>query len=103
MVLFTHADPFAWDVRGGPSLRQRYYQLSPPEPDGTRSSTEDIQHFTRLTRIIAAGLFTDGGKEIAQVPGRPGGGAACAQARFFDADGNRRSGTGEHVVVLASR
>ena len=64
VVLFTHADPFAWDVPGGPAP-PRDYLLSPPEPGGTRSSTEDIQHFTRLTRIVAAGLFPDGGKEIA--------------------------------------
>ena len=56
VVLFTHADPFAWDEPGGPSP-PKDYALTPPAPGGVRSSTEDIQHFTRMARVIAAAHF----------------------------------------------
>lgn len=97
VVLFTHADPFAWDEPGG-RRPPRDYAIHPPAPGQTRSTTEDIQHFTRLGRIMASGLFPAGGREVAHNP------AAVSETlrglKFFDGDGNRLSGTGEHVVVL---
>jgi hypothetical protein len=99
VVLFTHADPFAWDVSGG-SPPPRGYELRPPEPNQARSSTEDIQHFTRLTRIVASALFPDGGREIAHTPDALASSLKGLKPVFFDNEGNRRSGTGEHVVVL---
>lgn len=99
VVLFTHADPFAWDVPGG-RAPPRDYELRPPEPGSARSSTEDIQHFSRLTRIVAAGLFPDGGHEIAHSPDALAASLKALKPGFFDPDGNRQSGTGEHVVVL---
>jgi len=99
VVLFTHADPFAWDVPGG-RAPPRGFELRPPEPGGARSSTEDIQHFSRLTRIVAAGLFPAGGNEVAHSPDALAASLRSLKPAFFDADGNRQSGTGEHVVVL---
>lgn len=99
VVLFTHADPFAWDVPGS-RPPPKDYDLSPPEPGGVRSSTEDIQHFTRMTRIVASGLFPNGGNEIARTPDALGWSLRTLKPEFFDGTGNRQSGTGEHVVVL---
>jgi hypothetical protein len=99
VVLFTHADPFAWDQPGG-RPPPRDYGLSPPAPGAVRSSTEDVQHFTRLTRTVAAGLFPEGGSEIVHDPDALAAALRRLKPEFFDADGNRRSGTGEHVVVL---
>jgi hypothetical protein len=97
VVLFTHADPFAWDVAGGPAP-PRDYAIAPPESGQTRSTTEDIQHFTRMARIVASALFPDGSAEIARDPI-----AVIHKLRsrmFFDENGDRLSGSGEHVVVL---
>jgi hypothetical protein len=97
VVLFTHADPFAWDVPGGPAPPPDY-AIAPPEAGQTRSTTEDIQHFTRMARLIAGALFPDGSGEIAHDPVTAS--LALRSRTFFDADGNRLSGSGEHVVVL---
>jgi hypothetical protein len=97
LVLFTHADPFAWDELGGRAPPPDY-AIAPPAPGQTRSTTEDIQHFTRLARIVAAGLFPEGGREVSHSPDSVTG--ALKGMKFFDEDGNRRSGSGEHVVVL---
>jgi len=97
VVLFTHADPFAWDLPGGPSPPPDF-AIAPPLAGQSRSSTEDIQHFTRLARIASAALFPDGGHEVAHAADAVR--TSLRSTRFFDADGNRMSGTGEHVVVL---
>jgi hypothetical protein len=97
VVLFTHADPFAWDRPDG-RPPPADYGLVPPAPGTVRSSTEDIQHFTRLARLAAGGLFPEGSGEI--VHGPDGLAASLRATGFFDADGNRKRGTGEHVVVL---
>ena len=97
VVLFTHADPFAWDEPGGRAPPPDY-SIAPPASGQTRSTTEDIQHFTRLARIVAAGLFPEGGREVSHSPDAVHG--ALRNMKFFEEDGNRRSGTGEHVVVL---
>jgi len=99
VVLFTHADPFAWDLPGGPSPPPDY-GLHPPEPGGTRSSTEDIQHFTHQMQIIATGLFAEGEKEITHSADSLSLALRKLSPAFFDADGDRLSGSGEHVVVL---
>ena len=100
LVLFTHADPFAWDEPGGPPPQE--YALTPPAPGGVRSSTEDIQHFTRMARVIAAGAFPDGTNEVARTADTLGSTLRTLKPVFFDA-GNRQSGTGEHVVILRPR
>src|SRR5262245_15865320 len=97
VVLFTHADPFAWDVPVGPAPPHDY-AIAPPATGQIRSTTEDIQHFTRLARIVAEGLFPAGGHEVAHSPDAAS--AALRSLKYFDEDGNRLSGTGEHVVVL---
>ena len=97
VVLFTHADPFAWDEAGG-RIPPRDYAIHPPATGQARSTTEDIQHFTRVARIVAAGLFPAGSREAAHSPDAVS--ATLRGLKFFDDDGNRRSGTGEHVVVL---
>jgi len=100
LVFFTHADPFAWDMPGSGRTPPHDYELPPPEPGGVRSSTEDIQLFTRLTHILAAGAFPEGGTEVAASPDEVAARLRDLKPAFFDAAGNRRSETGEHVVVL---
>jgi hypothetical protein len=97
VVLFTHADPFAWDVPGGPAPPGDY-TIAQPAPGQTRSTTEDIQHFTRLARIVAEALFPGGSLEVSHSPDAVS--SAMRSLKFFDEDGNRLSGTSEHVVVL---
>ena len=43
-------------------------------------------------------MFPEGGREVAHSPDAVS--AALRSLKFFDEDGNRLSGTGEHVVVL---
>jgi hypothetical protein len=99
VALFTHADPFAWDEPGGPTP-PRDYGLTPPSPGGVRSSTEDIQHFTRMARSIAMGSFPEGRDSIVDSAEFLSTNLKKLKPAFFDDDGNRHSGTGEHVVVL---
>jgi hypothetical protein len=100
LVFFTHADPFAWDARGSGRNPPPGYEIPPPEPGSVRSSIEDIQLFTRLTRIVASGVFPNGAAEIARSPDALADALRKLSPGFFDAAGNRLSGTGEHVVVL---
>lgn len=92
LVVFAHNDPVAWDA--GPQ-RSRYTFASP-------TSTEDATHFGEMGRVIVDACFPTGGTTAAD--------ADELQARlrrlspaFFDANGERLGGTGEHVVVLRPR
>lgn len=100
VVLFTHADPFAWDTPGIGAAPPRDYELVPPPPGGVRSSTEDVQHHTRVVRIITAAIFPDGTGRIAPSADTLAASLRARKPEFFDEAGNRLSGTGEHVVVL---
>lgn len=97
-VLFTHADPFGWDIPGAGPAPPAGYELTAPRPGGTRTSTEDIRLFTRTASIIAAAVFPDGSPNITETSDAMY--ERLTALEFFDKAGNRRSGTGEHVVVL---
>jgi hypothetical protein len=99
-VLFLHADPFGWDTPERGPTAPPGYELTPPRPGTVRSSTEDIRHFTKLTRIVATAVFPDGTGRLADGPDAVAERLRSLTPQFFDRDGNRRSGTGEHVVVL---
>jgi hypothetical protein len=99
LVLFTHADPFAWDQPGEHSAPPGF-ELKPPTPGKSRSSTEDIRLYTRLTRVVAAAIFPDGETTLTATPELVAERLRGLRPAFFDAFGNRLSGTGEHVVVL---
>ncbi len=100
LVMFTHADPFAWDNPGSSPLAPRGYELDPPKPGLVRSSTEDIRLFTRMARIVTGGVFPNGSTSIVRSSEALANNLRSLKPAFFDKDGNRLSGLGEHIVVL---
>jgi hypothetical protein len=100
VVMFTHADPFGWDIPGSVPTPPHGYELEPPTPGSVRSSTEDIQLFTRMTRVLAAGIFPEGSSTIVHTPDALAANLKSLKPAFFDGAGNRLSGRGEHIVVL---
>jgi hypothetical protein len=100
VVMFTHADPFGFDTPGHGPTPPRGYELQAPAEGATRSSTEDIQLFTLLARVVATCAFPDGANELATRSNRLDERLKALNPPFFDASGNRLSGTGEHVAVL---
>jgi hypothetical protein len=100
IAMFTHADPFAWDTPGNAAIPPRGYELEPPAPGAVRSSTEDIRLFTRLTRVVAAGVFPPIATAIVRTPDALATNLHSLKPAFFDPVGNRLSGSGEHIVVL---
>jgi hypothetical protein len=100
VVLFLHADPFAWDRPGSGATPPPGYDLLEPAEGMVRSSTEDVRLFTLITRTVARAAFPDGAGGVAEGPDAVARRLHALTPEFFDAAGNRRSGTGEHVVVL---
>jgi hypothetical protein len=100
VVMFTHADPFGWDIPGSGPAPPKGYELETPLPGAVRSSTEDIQLFTRLTRVVASGIFPGGSTTIVANSDALASNLKSLKPAFFDKDGNRVSGRGEHIVVL---
>ncbi|OWK36358.1 hypothetical protein FRUB_08921 [Fimbriiglobus ruber] len=101
LVLFTHNSPVGWD---GPNKAPPPpgYELYPP------NSTEEVLHFSRLTRVVAEACYPRPG-DGPEVPTRDGlvSRANDLAARFhgrtvpfFDANGDRLSGTNEYIVVV---
>jgi hypothetical protein len=99
-VLFLHADPFGWDKPVAGPAAPPGYELTAPQPGAVRSSTEDVRLFTRMTQIIVTAAFPDGAGKLAGGPDAVAERLRSLTPAFFDRAGNRRSGTGEHVVVL---
>ncbi len=100
LVLFTHADPFGWDMPGEGATPPQGYELLPPTPGSVRSSTEDIRLYTRLTRVVASAGFPDGESVLTTGPDTMAERLRTLRPAFFDTSGDRLSGSGEHVVVL---
>jgi hypothetical protein len=100
LVLFTHANPFDWDEPNDPAP-PRGYELRPPAKAGdVKNSTEDIQLFSTMTRVLARGAFPDGAGRVVDGPDALAAQFRALSPAFFDPSGNRLSGVGEHVVVL---
>jgi hypothetical protein len=100
LVLFTHTDPFDWDEPTDPVPPPGYELRPPAKPTDVKSSTEDVLLFNTLARVLARAAFHDGDGRVVE-----GADALAARFRalvpaFFDASGNRLTGSGEHVVVL---
>ncbi len=100
LVLFTHTDPFDWDEPNDPTPPKGYELIPPGKPGEVKNSTEDIQLFSTLTRVVARGAFADGGDRVADSPDAMAERFRALSPAFFDASGNRASGFGEHVVAL---
>jgi len=97
-VMFTHANPFGWDTPG--TTAPPGYELTPPKPGTVRSSTEATLLFTRLTQVLATACFPDGATAIAETPDTVAAYLRSPALGFFEPTGDRRDGTGEHIVVL---
>ncbi len=92
LVLFTHNDPVAWDAVPHPSG----YAFAPP------TGTEEATHFGEMGRVIAEACFPTGGATVRDADELIGRLHALSPA-FFDGNGERLGGTGEHVVVVRPR
>jgi len=93
LVLFSHDNPIAWDEpsAGAP----RGYGLSPP------TSTEDVLHFTAMTRILCEACFGPSGADgLLPMSEELSRRLHQRVPALFDASGNRLGGSGEYVVVL---
>ncbi len=88
LVLFFHDNPIAWDSSEANSATE-----------GTAPGTEDLLLFGHVVRAILAGCFTHTAKELP----RDSSTLAALWRDFFDANGNRLLGDGEHVVYLEPR
>ncbi len=89
LVLFCHNDPTGWDAPGGPAPPPGY-RLDPP------NMTEDVRHFADIGAHLARAAFGAG-------EALPDPNAVADRLRLgglFEADGERKRRTGEHVCVL---
>lgn len=100
LVLFTHTDPFDWDEPGDPPAPKGYELTPPAKPGDVKNSTEDIQLFALMTRVLTRGAFADGTGGLVAGADELTGRFRALEPAFFDPSGNRLSGSGEHVVVL---
>ncbi len=101
LVLFTHNNPIGWD-EPSPGADPTFL---PP------NSTEEAMHFGEIGRVVIEACFPAEGES----PGVDLSGGLLTRSddlirrlrerrpAFFDAEGERRGGTGEYVVVLAPR
>ena len=100
LVLFTHTDPFDWDEPGDPLPPRGYELVRPLKPGDVKNSTEDIQLFSTIARVLARGAFPDGADRVTDGPDALAVRFRALAPAFFDPSGNRLTGSGEHVVVL---
>jgi hypothetical protein len=99
-VAFAHADPFAWDAPDSGRAPPAGYELTPPRPGEVRSTTDDLQHYNRLVRVVAKAAFPDGSGALASSADAVAARLHTLDPPFFDRGGDRLPGAGEHVVVL---
>jgi hypothetical protein len=85
LVFFCHNDPVAWEAK--------------PSPLQQPNSTEDLLHFKDIGEKLAQAVF----ESDAGMPTQPEElhrRLSSLKPKFFQASGERESGTGEYVVVL---
>ncbi len=92
LVLFTHNDPVQWDAAPHPSG----YTFAPP------TGTEESTHFGEMGRVLAEACLPLGGPTVRDADEFIARLHALSPA-FFDPNGERLGGTGEHVVVVRPR
>jgi hypothetical protein len=100
IVLFTHADPFAWDEPVDGERLADGYALPAPPPGRACSTTEDVEHFRRLIEVLISAAYQSDPPALLSSPEQLSHALRRLEPPFFDAGGNRRGGSGEHIVIL---
>jgi hypothetical protein len=100
VVLFTHADPFAWDTAEAETSVLASYALPAPAAGEVCSTTEDVEHFRRLGQVLLTAVYNQQSLELVADSAELSQALRSSQPPFFHDDGNRRGGNGEHIVVL---
>src|SRR5262245_18371847 len=88
LVFFAHQNPVAWAADGDPDDPAA---LHPP------NSTDDVLLFADIVRVLSGGVFVGEWPADADALARK---LRSREKPFFAPDGERRSGEGEHVVVV---
>jgi hypothetical protein len=88
LVFFAHQNPVAWAADSDPADPAALY---PP------NSTDDVLLFADIVRVLADGVFVGEPAVDADALARK---LRAREKPFFAPDGERRSGEGEHVVVV---
>ena len=99
-VLFTHDHPFRWDRPDADPPPPPGYELPEPKPGTVYSSSEDVQLYNRLARMIIATVFPDDRPGVLSDPEAVADRLHRLDPPFFDVAGNRRDDTGEHIVLV---
>lgn len=89
LLLFTHENPFAWDDGTSQPLG---YELKKP------NTTEEQMHFSEMGRRLFSIVLNPDRTSVLQADALIG--ELRNQKGFFQANGEREPGTGEHVVML---
>lgn len=94
-VYFAHQNPVAWTMGDGPADT---HTLVPP------NGTDDVLLFADMIRVIGKALYlgdrVTNADELAVKFRPPPDHPLHRGERFFNDDGERRRGTGEHVIVV---
>jgi len=101
LVFFTHQNPVNWDDEEAQSTPGRYC-LVPP------NGTDDVLHFADVVRILATCAYNlrpspAGPNDLLTTSDELGKRLQALDPPHFDADGNRRGGSGEYVIYLRPR
>jgi hypothetical protein len=86
LVFFAHANPVAWTSDGGPADTA---SLHPP------SATDDVLQFADMIKVVAKALYL--GERVTNADDLA---ALIRKQDFYGADGERKTGRGEYVVVV---
>jgi hypothetical protein len=101
LVFFTHQNPVQWDDESEQEAPGRYC-LVPP------NGTDDVLHFADVVRIIAECAYDlrpskTGPHTLLTTSNELADRLRGLEPAHFDADGNRRGGSGEYVIYLRPR
>ncbi len=90
LLLFTHENPFAWDAL---ATQPSGYELTKP------NTTEEQMHFCEMGRRLFSLVFH--AERKSNMTAKELLTELRNQKEFFQTNGERESGTGEHVVLLS--
>jgi hypothetical protein len=101
LVFFTHQNPVNWDDEDAQATPGRYSLLPP-------NGTDDVLHFADVVRILAECAYNlrsspSGPNDLLTTSDELNKRLQALDPPHFDADGNRRGGSGEFVIYLRPR